>query len=204
VEIRTQQVIIEAVSNAWQGLAEPLKREVLGHREGIALLQKLLAQKLLSFELISASDPVSEFPDEVRNIVYAWDAKRFKDQLALVDTEDKLQALLSSAAEPRPEQLEQVLTLIKTSAIRVRAILERNVNVLPTDPGGRSKKLSLRDEADIRQLIKTMREPGVTLAEIYRSLAKRYEVSETTIKRIWLDGQISMARSIGKRRKMKK
>ncbi len=91
--------------------------------------------------------------------------------------------------EPSREELDQVLDLFRNVLPMVRRHLYDATKLGPHQrKGGRPKKLDdpkLREK--IREEIKSLLGPGRRLQVIYERLAKRYGVSASTIKRIWLE-----------------
>jgi hypothetical protein len=96
-------------------------------------------------------------------------------------------AWLLSLPEPPPEDLAQIVKACRSVLPNVRAHFAQAAKAGPPHKrGGRRKQLTdpaVRDK--ICEEIKSMRGPGVTLDKIFKRLGRRYEVSDTTIKRLW-------------------
>ena len=110
-----------------------------------------------------------------------------------IDTEEKFESYLLSLPEPSPEQREFVMKSIRTALPQYGKLLAAKAAQFPHSPGGHPKSFSARKDREIREEIKQARGPNRKLKDIYKQLAKKYDVSETTIKRIWLDGKSDSA-----------
>jgi hypothetical protein len=110
-------------------------------------------------------------------------------RLAQIDTKEKAEALLLSLPEPDPQWLDSTLTAIEDELPRLRQEVLPMIKALPHyHRGGRKKELADPEtRRKIRDELKTLRSPGVNLEDLYESLAQRYGVSATTIKRIRLE-----------------
>jgi hypothetical protein len=99
-------------------------------------------------------------------------------------------AWLSAQPEPSPGNLAQFVKDCRNILPNLREhwLLAAKKGP-PHRHGGRRKELDdpvIRQE--IREEIKRRRAPGVNLEQLYKSIARRYKVSDTTIKRIRLEG----------------
>ena len=136
------------------------------------LASKLLIQK--SVEMVPFS---SEFPPQPR---------QFELALAFIKSEE-FEAWLLTAPEPTPEELEKILTVCRESLPNLRQNLLGTAKMGPRyRHGGRPKELPDPEQRrKVRDEIKSLRGPGTKLKDLFGRLAQKYQVSETTIKRIW-------------------
>jgi hypothetical protein len=96
-------------------------------------------------------------------------------------------ALLQNQAEPTSEELNQILSAIRSALPNLREQLSGTAKLGPRQKrGGRPKELAdPREREKVRETIRTLRRPGVRLEDLFQRLGKRHGVSPRTIKRIW-------------------
>ena len=105
---------------------------------------------------------------------------------ALVDSQEKFEALLLNEPEPSPDQLEAFLKSIEKVLPKLRKLAIAKAKQLPHARGGAPRKLgSIEDQRKIIEEIKRLRGPGVKLADIFVRLAQKFGVSPSKIKQIW-------------------
>jgi hypothetical protein len=111
----TQKRVQTIVDRMWKDLARFVGRESLTHSEGIQLLREwvksLGVPPTFLKETIAADVLHPYFPD----------LTNFEEQLALVDTDEKFQAILLAQPEPSPEQVEKDLDLNSTLKMYTRS-----------------------------------------------------------------------------------
>jgi hypothetical protein len=96
-------------------------------------------------------------------------------------------ALLQDQAEPTSEELNQILSAIRSALPSLRKQLSGTAKVGPRQKsGGRPKELADPGEREkVREAIRNLRRPGVRLEDLFQRMGKRHGVSSRTIKRIW-------------------
>jgi hypothetical protein len=97
-------------------------------------------------------------------------------------------AWLLSQPEPSPEQLSELLTVLRNALPNVRNRFRHSAKAGPQfRHGGRPKELDDPDlQRRICEEIKSLRSPRTRLDDLFRRMAGKHGVSATTIKRIWL------------------
>jgi hypothetical protein len=93
--------------------------------------------------------------------------------------------LLTIGPDPKPEQLETVLTLIRTVPYVLRNHLQSAAKSLPPSPGGRPRELSAEQSREICRQIGQLYGLGVELPDAQKRMVLRYGVSLRTIQRAW-------------------
>jgi hypothetical protein len=93
--------------------------------------------------------------------------------------------LLPMESDPKPEELETVLTLIRTVPYLLRGHLQSAAKSLPPSPGGRRRELSPEQSREICVQIGQLYGLGVRLPDAQKRMAQRYNVSLRTIQRAW-------------------
>lgn len=93
--------------------------------------------------------------------------------------------LLTTGPDPNPEELETVLTLIRTVPYLLRGSLQDAAKSLPPSPGGRPRELNLKQRKEVCLQIGQLYGLGVGLPDAQRRMAQRYNVSLRTIQRAW-------------------
>lgn len=159
------------------GLSEaeviPLYRSAI--REN-GLLAKMLADCAATAIPLSTNVPVK--------------LENFEQELARIQSEE----WLLSQPEPEPQKLAELLVSIKNALPNLRQQLSQSAKAGPRHRhGGRHKELpdpALRRQ--IRDTIKKLRGPGINLHDLFKRLARKHEVSPTTIKRIWAEGKLEV------------
>jgi len=98
---------------------------------------------------------------------------------------EELTAFLVTGPDPSPEEMETVLTLIKTVPYLLRSSLQDAAKSLPPSPGGRPRELRPEQRKEICLQIGQLYGQGVELRDAQKRLAQRYHVSLRTIQRAW-------------------
>ena len=98
---------------------------------------------------------------------------------------EELTAFLLTGPDPNPEELEAVLTLIRTVPFVLRNHLQRAAKSLPPSPGGRPRELSPEQSKEVCLQIGQLYGLGVELPKAQKRMAQRYGVSLRTIQRAW-------------------
>ena len=173
----TQRRIAGAIYRLCNDLAAPLERNSLTYAELCGLISEHDEKIPWSFvqELARGAFP----PDAAGG--------SGRPDLSPIDTEEKLEALLLRAPEPDPEKLEMYLKVMDGALPYLRDAFITQGKKLPHARGGAPRKLGTPQEQEkIREEIKSLREPGIKLGDIYARIAQRYGVSPSKIKQIWL------------------
>ena len=98
---------------------------------------------------------------------------------------NQLTAFLLTGPDPKPEEIETVLTLIRTVPYLLRSYLQDAAKSLPPSPGGRPRELSPRQCREICLRIGQLYGQGVELPDAQKRMAQHYAVSLRTIQRTW-------------------
>ncbi len=106
-----------------------------------------------------------------------WNNAKNREELAAF--------LLTAGPDRRPEELETVLTLIRTVPYLLRNHLQGAAKNLPPSPGGRPRELSPQQSREICMQIGQLYGLGVELPHAQKRMAQRYDVSLRTIQRAW-------------------
>ncbi len=111
------------------------------------------------------------------------------ETLLLLQNRDEARRWLQRVADPEPWELEQALQLLPSLVYKIRSLAPEVVKKIPHDPGGRPEVSTLEERRKICAEIEDLKDRGYRLGFIYDKIAKRYEVSRTTIQRIWYGQQ---------------
>ena len=182
MELLTQQKIIKAWERTFADLSKMMAGLRVSEDEIFEQYRETLREDgLLAKILIESASNI--IPG---NTVVDLKAAQIEQQLARVRSGEYATALLDHP-EPTAAELDQMLTLIKDTLPNVRQHLLSSAKHAPRyRRGGRPKELAdPREREKIREQIKTLREPGVKLEDLFQRLAAKHGVSATTIKRIW-------------------
>ena len=98
---------------------------------------------------------------------------------------EELHAFLLKGPDPSPEEMETVLTLIRTVPYLLRTSLQDARKSLPPSPGGRPRGLRPGQRKEICLQIGQLYGQGVELRDAQKRVAQRYNVSLRTIQRGW-------------------
>jgi hypothetical protein len=98
---------------------------------------------------------------------------------------EELTAFLVTGPDPNPEEMETVLTLIRTVPYLLRGSLQNAAKSLPSSPGGRPRELRPEQRKEICLNIGQLYGLGVELRDAQKRMARRYDVSFRTIQRAW-------------------
>ena len=98
---------------------------------------------------------------------------------------EQLTALLITGPDPSPEEMETVLTLIRTVPFLLRSSLQDATKSLPPSPGGRPPELNPEQRKQICLQIGQLYGLGVELRHAQKRMAQRYNVGLRTIQRAW-------------------
>lgn len=93
--------------------------------------------------------------------------------------------------EPEPAVLDRFLHEVKSALASYAHQLQESGRRGPRHRRG-GRPIGIADATErqrIREQIKSLREPGIKLEDIFERLAQKYGVSAVTIQRIWLEGK---------------
>lgn len=180
----TQQKILNTLERALTDVRDWLDSLHVPIEHAASMWEQVIAENGMLAKLISHM-AAAAFP--LRTEVAAPLAT-FEQAVRRIRSPEFAEFLLSQP-EPPPEEVARVLEACRNAIPNVAASFEVAGKAGPSPRrGGRRKLLTDPAERDkICAEIKQRRGPGVTLERIFKSLGKRYDVSDTTIKRIWLD-----------------
>ena len=99
----------------------------------------------------------------------------------------ELTAFLLTGPDPKPEEIETVLILIRSVPYLLRTYLQDAAKELPPSPGGRPQELTPEKRKDVCLRIGQLYGMGVELRDAQKRMAQRYGVSLRTIQRAWQD-----------------
>jgi len=99
--------------------------------------------------------------------------------------EELTASLLTKEPDLEPQELETVLTLIRTIPYLLRHSLQTAAKSLPPSPGGRPRELSPEQRREVCLQIGQLYGLGVELPLAQKRMAQRYDVSLRTIQRAW-------------------
>ena len=185
--LETQQLILNATDRAWAELGKWLNVEDFTHDDGIKLLRMWIHERKVAPEVF-LNFGTSIFPELARTALIS--PEQFDANLERVETREKFAAVVLAAPEPDSEKLQFVLDGLKSALPNLRQYFAQLVKGMPHHHrGGRPVELPDPNvRRQIREEIKRLREPGIKLEDIFERLAQRHNVSPSTIKRIWLEG----------------
>ena len=98
---------------------------------------------------------------------------------------EELTAFLLNGPEPDPQELETVLSLIRSVPYLLRSAFESAAKNLPPPPGGRPRDLTPQESKEICREIGWLYGQGVELRDAQKRMAQRYHTSLRTIQRAW-------------------
>src|SRR5437667_6914801 len=98
---------------------------------------------------------------------------------------EELTAFLLTGPDPSPEEMETVLTLIRTVPYLLRKSLQDATKSLPPSPGGRPRELRSEQRKEICLQIGQLYGLGVELRDAQKRMAQHYNVGLRTIQRAW-------------------
>jgi hypothetical protein len=179
----TQERILKLVYRAWVQVGEAMGREEYTHAEGMQLIRASIREGVITPQFL-VGVTASVIPEAAKEASLL--PEKLDEELARIETEEKLESLLTSLPEPNPETLELCLNAAKDVLPNLRQLFLQFAQGLPHHHrGGRKKELpDPETRCQVREEIKRLRKPGVKLEDLYERLARHYNVSATTIKRI--------------------
>ena len=98
---------------------------------------------------------------------------------------EELTAFLLTGPDPSPEEMETVLTLIRTVPYLLRSSLQDAAKSLPPSPGGRPRELRPEQRKEICLQIGQLYGLGVELRDAQKRMARHHSVGLRTIQRAW-------------------
>ena len=98
---------------------------------------------------------------------------------------EELTAFLVTGPDPSPEEMETVLTLIKTVPYLLRSSLQDAAKSLPPSPGGRPRELRPEQCKEICLQVGRLYGLGVELRDAQKRMARHHSVGLRTIQRAW-------------------
>jgi hypothetical protein len=98
---------------------------------------------------------------------------------------EQLTAFLVNGPDPRPEEMEGLLALIRTMPYLFRSSFQNATKSLPPSPGGRPRELNHEQRKKICLQIGQLYGLGLELRDAQKRIAQRYKVGLRTIQRAW-------------------
>jgi hypothetical protein len=180
----TQQKILKALNQALADLSKWLRGLGLSEAEVVATLSAVMREngmmagvvRNLTSSLLPVNAPVN------------MGAERAEQTLAWVRSGEYAVWLLSQP-EPTPKELDQILLCYRSVLANVRQQFQDAAKLGPRHRrGGRPKEIDDPGERKkIREALTGLSGPGRNLEDLFKRFADKYDVSATTIKRIWLE-----------------
>jgi hypothetical protein len=182
VKVETQQTILKALRKAWADMSAWVRKLGWSEEQILQLFIAIMRENGMASQFVLSS-ATSHFPK-------SGDQSPAQAEKALTEFLDgRYAARLLAEPEPTPKQLDATILAIGDGLANLRLHYFAAAKLGPRHRrGGRPRELA--DPAkrqEIREEIKGRRDAGVKLQKIYQLLAKRYGVSSSTIKRIWLE-----------------
>jgi hypothetical protein len=98
---------------------------------------------------------------------------------------EELTKLLLAGPDSSPEEMENVLALIRTLPYFLRSHLQEAAQALPPSPGGRPRELTPEQRKEVCLKIGHLYGMGVEIRDAQKRMAQQYSVSLRTIQRAW-------------------
>jgi hypothetical protein len=98
---------------------------------------------------------------------------------------EQLTELLLAGPDSSPEEMETVLTIIRTLPYLLRSYLQDTAKALPPSPGGRPRELTAEQRKEVCLKIGHLYGMGVEMRDAQKRMAQQYNVSLRTIERAW-------------------
>ena len=109
----------------------------------------------------------------------------FQEVWSHASNREELTAFLLAGPDPSPQEMETVLTLIRTVPYLLRSSLLDAAKSLPPSPGGRPRELSPEQRKEICLQIGQLYGLGVELRDAQKRMARHHSVGLRTIQRAW-------------------
>src|SRR5438094_1995684 len=109
----------------------------------------------------------------------------FQEVSSHASNREELTAFLLAGPDPSPQEMETVLTLIRTVPYLLRSYLQDAAKSLPPSPGGRPQELNSEQRKEACLQIGQLYGLGVEVRAAQKRMAQRYGVSPRTIQRAW-------------------
>ena len=98
---------------------------------------------------------------------------------------EQLTELLLAGPDSSPEEIETMLTIIRTLPYLLRSYLQDTAKALPPSPGGRPRELTPEQRKEVCLQIGQLYGMGVEVRDAQKRMAQHYGVSLRTIQRAW-------------------
>jgi len=116
--------------------------------------------------------------------------------LELMSSKSKVETFLAGIQEPDPEEVKQMLAVLRRMPIELRKImpeaLKRISMMLPHEPGGRPVALTPKDRKEVCRKVGSLLAVGLTLRDAQSRVARQKGVSLRTIQRVWQSRKLLM------------
>jgi hypothetical protein len=179
----TQQEILKVLDGLMRDLSAWLRQLGLSEEQAIAQFNAAMRENgILANLILNRVDDVLPVKRSGRT-----EPPQLEQELALFRSGEFADRLLRQS-EPTAEELDQIGSL-KNVLADLRSRMQDSAKGGPRHKtGGRPNVLEdPAERAKIREMIRSLRGPGVRLQDLFQRMADRYGVSDTSIKRIWLE-----------------
>jgi hypothetical protein len=180
----TQQLILNALNQAFSDLSAWMRSLGVPEERAVQFFGQVMAENGMFAGFLHGV---------ARNILPVSDTITVESSQVMPEfaraRSDEYATWLLAQPEPTKEELDRILKMLKGALPGLRQHLIGSAKVGPRHKrGGRPKEIDDPEEREkIREEIKSLRDPGVTLSSLDKRLARRYGVSPTAIKRIRLE-----------------
>jgi hypothetical protein len=153
-------------------------------------VKKELCERLISETEQSFQKMGLDFYETIKRaptVVEKWRryAPLFQQLWSHATGRNQLTAFLLTGPDPSPEEIETVLSLIRTVPYLLRSYLQDAAKSLPPSPGGRPQELNPEQRKEVCLQIGQLYGLGVEVRDAQKRMAQRYGVSLRTIQRAW-------------------
>ncbi len=108
--------------------------------------------------------------------------------MSIARNRDALKQALLQSPDPVAMEFEQVISVLPSIVYQIRRHLPQVTSSIPHDPGGRPEALpDVNKKKQICTEIGVLYAQGVLLGDAFKRLARKFDVSERTIRRVWRD-----------------
>ena len=111
--------------------------------------------------------------------------ERILGMISVATTRESARQALLESPDWSAEELEKVTSSLPNLVYIIRGLLPQTISDIPHAPGGRPEALTGIKKKQVCAEIASLYGEGVLLGDAFKRLAKRFGVSESTIRRAW-------------------
>jgi hypothetical protein len=192
LEERDKFQILKALDGVLPDLAKALGRDSLSYSEVMDIFQQHPLSPLVRGVALAIATNLAQ---NAKSAALTADVtlEPLDSNVQGVASVQQLDTLLSDQSSVPVEQVQAFVTMFRNLLPNTKRELMESVRQLPGNAGGRPEVLTLQQRKEMVDEVSRLLGFGMKLKVIFSRLARRYNVSLSTVRRVWYEDKPSLS-----------